>query len=211
MNIGSVSYASSGRKCALATHNGARYPEAKSWLIDAPVRGDRFASRLAIAAGAGTSVNRIWTLDQFCFIDRHADVKIGMPPYYVRVKVLATDRDCFKILVTRKSKAGTRTKKHLPAMFRYLSCRPFYGERRKGDYLTFSGALRGSAETAELAFSLEPLLDLPKGASFDDFEWGLELKKGRSGKAAILEAALLDSEKRVLYSAQGPVSSLIFR
>lgn len=191
-----VSFTSSGRTCNLATHNGARYPEAKSWLLDnyAP-KG--FHSRLTIAAGKDARSERIWTLDQFCFIDRHKDVVLGMPDRYVKCTVEATDRDCFKIFVVRRNKKSGRVRRFLPAMFRYNNCRPFFGEKKKGDYLNFEGILRGGACRGEIAFSLEPLYGGKQGA-FDDYLWSLELRKGRSGRARLIDATLCDGEMRTL-------------
>ncbi|MBQ9468818.1 MAG: hypothetical protein IJU52_07420 [Clostridia bacterium] len=197
-----VSFTASGRDCSLATHNGARYPEAKSWLLDS-YSPSGFDGRLTIAAGKDARSERIWTLDQFCFIDRHKDVAIGMPERYVRCTVSATDRDCFRIYVTRRSKKSGHVRKFLPAMFRYNNSRPFFGERKKGDYMNFDGILDGGACEGELAFSLEPLYGGRNGA-FDDYIWGLELRKGRSGRATVTEASLCDGGMNVLSAITSP-------
>ena len=205
-----TSYGASGRTCGLASHNAGRYPEAKSWLLDRkPAKS--FSSRLAIAAGKDEKSERIWTLDQFCFIDWQKDVEVGMPPYYIKATVSADDRDCFEIYITRRLKDGVRTKKYLPAMFRYRASRPFYGKREKGGYMNFEGIYKGGECLGELAFSLEPLLSLPAGRTFDDYEWGLCLKKGRTGRARIVDASLCRADKSVLSFERPNGSAVCFR
>ncbi len=192
-----LGFSSSGRKVGFATHNNGRYPEAKSWnLTGTPVNG--LASTLSIAAGKDTVSQRCWTLDQFCFINWEEDVTYGMPTLYAKVTVKATDRECFKILLTRKEKNSTVSKKYTPAMFRYSEFHPKYCDRKKGEYVNFDGVLNGGESTGYFAFSYLPLLKLPKGKSVDDYEWGIELKKGRKGKAALLEATLCNEKRETL-------------
>ena len=202
-----VSFSSSGRNCSLASHNAGRYPEAKSWLPDKKP-GKKFISRLAIAAGKGVKSERIWTLDQFCFLDHRKDVAVGMPEYYVKATVSADDRDCFRILLTRKPKEGVRTKKHLPAMFRYVNCRPFYAKRGKNDYLNFEGVLNGPVCKGYLAFSLLPLL--PKSKRFDDYVWGVELVKSKKGTAKLIDAALCRADGSAVSKKKGENNKIVF-
>ena len=204
-----VGYSSSGRKVNFATHNAARYPEAKSWELEKAPKGN-FTSRLSIAAGKGQASERGWALDQFCFLDWTKDVVLGMPELYVKATVTATDRECFRILLTRKEKGGSLTKKFTPAIFRYSQFHPTYCDRKKGEYVNFEGKLKGGECTGYFAFSYEPLLKLPKGKTMNDYEWGIEFKKGRKGKAALVDATLCNSDKETLATAKAENGKITF-
>ena len=187
-----TSFTASGRKVGIATHNAGRYPEAKSWLLDGkPAKN--FTSRLAIAAGKGTKSERIWVLDQFCFIDWENDIVLGMPELYVKVDVSATDRDCFRIYLTRKSKGALARKRLLPAIFRYAGDHPAFCDKKKGEYLNFKGELKGEECQGQFALNFEPLL--PKGGKLTDYEWGVEFAKGRKGRASLLGAEIVCADK----------------
>ncbi len=203
-------YKSSGRKANFASHNTGRYPEAKSWNLDTEPKGS-FRSKLSIAAGKGEQSERIWTLDQFCFVDWRKDVTVGMPDLYAKVTISANNRDCFKIYLTRKEKGGRAAKKHLPALFRLTDYHPVCCDRSKGEYLNFEGVLNGGECTGYFALSFLPLLKLPKGKTVTDYEWGIELKKGRKGKATLLDGELLDSRKNSLASAKAQNNTVIFK
>ena len=202
-----VSFTASGRKVGIATHNAGRYPEAKSWLPDCIPKGD-FISRLAIAAGKDKKSGRIWALDQFCFINWEEDVVLGMPPLYVKVDVSATDRDCFKIYLTRKEKGKAARRRLLPAIFRYAADHPAFCDKRKGEYLNFRGELKGGECKGQFALNFEPLL--PKNRSLSDFEWGIEFSKGRKGKASLLDAELVCEDKTLSAAKKRDGNKIIF-
>ena len=133
-----------------------------------------------------------------------------MPELYVKATVTATDRECFRILLTRKEKGGSLTKKFTPAIFRYSQFHPTYCDRKKGEYVNFEGKLKGGECTGYFAFSYEPLLKLPKGKTVNDYEWGIEFKKGRKGKATLVDATLCNSDKETLATAKAENGKITF-
>ncbi|MBQ8398456.1 MAG: C1 family peptidase [Clostridia bacterium] len=197
-----LGFSSSGRKVGIATHNGGRYPAAKSWELSAEP-AEEFTAKLSITAGKDVEAERNWVFDQFAFLNWEKDMNVGMPAYYVKATVNANDRDCFKLVLTRKEKGKAQAKTYVPALFRYAEYHPIFCDRKKGEYLNFEGVKKGGMATGYFAFPLDELLKLPKGKSFTDYEWGIRLKKGRKGKAELIEASLLTGNKEVLASGKG--------
>ena len=197
-----LGFASSGRKVGIATHNGGRYPEAKSWDLSAEIK-DEFTAKLTITAGKDIESSRNWVFDQFAFLDWTKDLNIGMPAYYIKATVNANDRDCFKLVLTRREKGSKQAKTFTPALFRYAEHHPTFCDKKKGEYLNFAGERTGGTCKGYFALPLDEIMKLPKGKTFDDYVFGIRLKKGRKGKAELLEAALLTGEKKVLATGSG--------
>jgi hypothetical protein len=197
-----LGFASSGRKVGIATHNGGRYPEAKSWDLSAEIK-DEFTAKLTITAGKDIESSRNWVFDQFAFLDWTKDLNIGMPEYYVKATVNANDRDCFKLVLTRREKGSKQVKTFTPALFRYTEYHPTFCDKKKGEYLNFAGERKGGMCKGYFALPLDEIMKLPKGKTFDDYIFGVRLKKGRKGKAELLDAALLNGEKQVLATGSG--------
>lgn len=203
-----LGFTSSGRKVGIATHNSGKYPGAKSWELSAEP-SDEFTAKLSITAGKDIESARNWVFDQFAFLNWEKDIKIGMPEYYVKATVNANNRDCFKLVLTRKEKGKAQAKTYIPALFRYAEYHPTFCDKKKGEYLNFEGIKNGGVTTGYFAFPLDELLKLPKGKSFTDYEWGIRLKKGRKGKAELIEASLLTGNKEVLASGKG--NEIVFK
>ena len=203
-----LGFTSSGRTVGIATHNNGKYPGAKSWELSAEPT-EEFTAKLSITAGKDIESARNWVFDQFAFLNWEKDMNVGMPAYYVKATVRANDRDCFKLVLTRKEKGKAQAKTYLPAMFRYAEYHPTFCNKEKGEYLNFEGVKNGGVTTGYFAFPLDELLKLPKGKTFADFEWGIRLKKGRKGKAELVEASLLDASKTVLATGEG--NEIVFK
>lgn len=163
-----LSPAASGRSLNVAGYNSAKYPVAKSWDIVGYAEGE-FEGKLGIRAGKDIENKRIWVFDQFAFLDWKKDIVFGLPELYIEFELDAKDRNGFSITLTRTDKDGN-VEEYMPAMFRYTEHHPRYCD--KDQYNTFSGKIKGEAETGYFALSYSELLKFPAGKTALDYTWG---------------------------------------
>lgn len=181
-----VSYTASGRSLNLATFNSGKYPVAKSWDAVGFAEGS-FEGRLGITAGKNEKNERIWTFDQFGFLNWKEDIVLGMPELYFEFEIEAANRNCFTVTLTRTDKDGN-VAEYMPAMFRYTKYHPQYHD--KDEYNTFSGKINGEAETGYFALSYSELLKMPEGTTALDYKWGFTVQCNGKETVAVSKAVL---------------------
>ncbi len=192
-----VSYSASGRSLQFAHGNGSRYPEAKSFDVDAI--GDCAETRLAISAGKGVQCERNWVLDQFAFTDWTKCVCLRRPDLYAKITITIDDREGFAVVMTRTDKNGNK-ETYLPALFRQSPHHPTYC--KKDEYLTFSGLVNEAPETGYFALSLEKLLELPEGTTADDYVFGMDVIVKDGKTATIEDIALCKEDTTVIFEKE---------
>ena len=114
--------------------------------------------------------NRIWTFDQFVFLDYRTDLKYGTPELMAKVTVSSADRDNFAITLKRMDIATGETASYLPLMFSEHS-RDAYNEG-----YNFAGRISNTPVDGVITLNFDHFTDdLPQGKTVDDYLWGVEV------------------------------------
>lgn len=131
--------------------------------------------------GKSGTFERIYTMDQFCFIYWDCDIACYDPGYNVTVEVEAKDREGFYLELTRTDASG-KTTTHVPAMFQYgenfSNVHPDneYMSTDGNNYMNFKGEVNGGYCTGYITLSYASMIQ--PGDSYENYVWGLNIMKG---------------------------------
>lgn len=150
--------------------------------------------------GALNVANRIWTMDQFIFLDYRTDLNYGTPELMAKVTINTADRDNFSVTLRRTDVSTGVTDTYLPVMFK---------DRSRADYnegYGFYGDKNGPARDGILTFNYDKLTkDLPAGKTLDDYIWGVEVTyfNSDSGKTPTVKKVQLLKNGSVVCTRSG--------
>ena len=152
---------------------------------------------------------RIWTMDQFVFLDWH-DMEYGTPDLMAKVTVNSADRDNFTVTLKKMDPVTGEIESYVPYMYSER-CRAdwahYDNDRGRYVYYNFSGQENSNnAVNGVLTFNFDHFTeDLPEGKTINDYLWGVEVSyyKTESGKTATVKKVELLRNGVSVYNKSG--------
>ena len=121
--------------------------------------------------------DRVWTMDQVVFHDWRTEMKVGTPELMAKVTLTTTDRDGFKIILTRTDRRTNATTTYTPYTFEHINYHANYNQG-----LGFYGKVDANGTTGTMTFNYENLIEsIPSGKTTDDYRWGVQVNGCKDG------------------------------
>ena len=153
--------------------------------------------------------DRVYPIDQFCFVDWKTDIEVGLPSLYVEIEVSAKDREAVSAMLTTKS-ADNKVKSYIPYLFKNSK---YHGKYQLDGlnyiYMTFDGTTDGDASKAIFSLDYRDLLDAETvatdqfGVTITTKEEGVILHslKLKNNKGEVIAEVALSEEGQTLQSS----------
>ena len=127
--------------------------------------------------------DRIWTMDQFIFLDWETEMNVGTPELTAKVTLTTADRDSFKIYLLRKDKSTGAVVTSTPYIFYNMSTRADYNQG-----YNFYGKITDKEVTGTMTFNYDELVaSIPSGKTVDSYTWGVRVYGNKSGVTTTLD------------------------
>lgn len=102
--------------------------------------------------------DRVYPIDQFCFVDWKTDIEVGLPSLYVEMEISAKNREAVSVTLTKKG-ANNQVKSYTPYLFKNSRNHGRYQlDGLDYTYLTFDGKTDGEASKAIFSLDYRDLL-----------------------------------------------------